>query len=76
MKSLKINIKIDHQRCPLCGENNHCAEAINSQDFDNCWCKSKIMTFPNELIKQVSIEQRNKACICQKCAQTFNEQSK
>lgn len=55
--------------CPLCQQSNRCG--INSSE--PCWCfSSKI---PEDLIKQVPTEYKNKSCICKCCVDKFNQLS-
>lgn len=54
--------------CPLCGGGNSCASVAGA---DNCWCL--VVRFPQELLDKVPKERQNKACICKRCVDEFNE---
>lgn len=51
-------------RCPLCNEWNQCG--IDSGD---CWCFH--LKVPMELRERIPKELKGKACICQKCVESF-----
>ena len=53
------------ERCPLCGEPNHCQSATQSDYKGPCWCMKE--TFPPGLLARVPEEARRSACICQRC---------
>lgn len=54
--------------CPLCGQNNFCANLSASSKDETCWCMDKSIKFPDSLLSQVSDAEKNKACICKACA--------
>lgn len=57
---------VDTSVCPLCQQQNYCG--VN--DTEACWCtKSKI---PEQLLEQIPVALRQKACICQACVDKFN----
>ncbi|MGL1956474.1 MAG: cysteine-rich CWC family protein [Colwellia sp.] len=58
--------KIDTTVCPLCQNKNLCA--VNSDD--PCWCINT--NIDPKLLKDIPTSMKNKVCICQQCAQSFN----
>ena len=55
--------------CPLCGEANQCAMAIEQATGIKqpaCWCTG--VTFGPDLLARVPEAARNLACICRRCA--------
>ncbi|HBT57020.1 MAG TPA: hypothetical protein DEA92_07795, partial [Pseudomonas sp.] len=54
----------DPARCPFCAGSNACAA-----DSGSCWCFA--LTVPQGLLALVPEAQRNRACICQRCIQSF-----
>ncbi len=56
---------VDTSRCPLCGNENHCAMAPGADPEAPCWCS--VERFPQELLDRVPEEMRNMACICAAC---------
>ncbi len=58
--------------CPLCGERNNCKQADPTTPPKPCWCE--LLSVPPALLAQIPAEQRQKACICQKCITKFAAQ--
>lgn len=57
----------DPCRCPLCRQPNACAMACgDAASAEPCWCTR--VQFSQALLKQVPEAARNRACICQSCA--------
>ncbi len=57
--------------CPLCGGPNDCGVALGK---DNCWCFSTPV--PPEVLARVPEDQRNVACVCQKCVESATPRAK
>ena len=57
----------DPCRCPLCGGPNHCAmeQAGTGGVQTPCWCTRE--QFSAQLLQQVPLHARGKACICRAC---------
>lgn len=51
-------------RCPRCGENNHCA-MTNHADPMKCWCVG--IAIPSELSNELRKRYPAQACLCQTC---------
>jgi hypothetical protein len=60
----------DASVCPLCGQPNDCQLCTMDAYKGPCWCAK--MTIPSELIEQVPVELKNKACICRECVMGFH----
>ncbi|MDC9724744.1 MAG: cysteine-rich CWC family protein [Gammaproteobacteria bacterium] len=56
---------VDERLCPLCQSQNACMANTS------CWCNNQKV--PQELRDLLPEEQKNKACICNKCITAFNE---
>lgn len=54
-------------RCPCCGQLNDCAQAGQDAAVEDCWCFSTPID-PAQL-DALPAEQRNRACLCPRCAQ-------
>jgi hypothetical protein len=54
-------------RCPLCGEDNQCAQADASAPVSQCWCFEA--TIECDALERLPQAQRNRACLCPRCAQ-------
>jgi hypothetical protein len=52
--------------CPICKKRNKCG---NVGKVVNCWCFNEV--FPEGIFKFLSDDQRNKACICKECLDTY-----
>ncbi|WP_435784347.1 cysteine-rich CWC family protein [Cellvibrio sp.] len=65
---------LPNHQCPLCGGSNQCLPTDTGSfcSGSNCWCKSR--QFPPELLEKLNPEQRNQACICQRCVDDFHSQ--
>ncbi|MBP6277647.1 MAG: cysteine-rich CWC family protein [Limnohabitans sp.] len=62
-----FRLPVDPCLCPLCGQTNRCAMASPETAAPGpCWCTR--MHFSAELLQQVPLAARDKACICQACA--------
>ncbi|MEE8165126.1 MAG: cysteine-rich CWC family protein [Myxococcota bacterium] len=56
----------DSSRCVLCGEPNDCELALPEADRSApCWCVSEVI--PKTLIESISVEERQKRCLCRRC---------
>jgi len=66
--------KFDAEKCPLCGQPNDCQLCTIAAYKGPCWCAK--LRFPEELLAQLSPEQRNKACICLHCVMSFHRNKK
>jgi hypothetical protein len=56
------------ERCPLCGQANQCAmevEKATGEKQPPCWCTK--VDFSADLLAQLPLEARGKACICEAC---------
>jgi Cysteine-rich CWC len=72
-----MNTLATANKCPLCGHVNQCAMEIERETGVQqapCWCTA--VKFEADLLARVSVEKRNLACICEKCAQSANLSSK
>jgi hypothetical protein len=52
--------------CPLCGNPNECALAQSGSAETPCWCHG--VEIDPAIIAKVPEVQRNKSCICRRCA--------
>ena len=59
---------LSEEHCPLCGGPNDCAVARTGKLETRCWCSD--VSFSAELLERVPEAQRNRACICPRCAAT------
>jgi hypothetical protein len=53
-------------RCPLCGEENDCAAARTGSFEAPCWCREVVID--RQALARVPQEQRDRACLCRRCA--------
>ncbi|WP_439859366.1 cysteine-rich CWC family protein [Pseudomonas sp. MBLB4136] len=53
-------------RCPLCGQDNQCAQVEASMPVSHCWCFDA--TIEREVLERLPQAQRNRACLCPRCA--------
>ena len=60
-------------RCPLCGGLNRCA-VLEDKSVEDCWCK--VVEIPPDLLKDVPVELRGKACVCRACVMAYNSSSR
>lgn len=51
--------------CPICSQPNECGIAAVQESGADCWCFHE--TFPKELLEQIPVNKRGKACICKLC---------
>jgi len=61
-------VSINPQNCPLCGEANACAMAIEPDDGKvpaPCWCMAAVFNAP--LFEPLPEVARGQACICARC---------
>jgi hypothetical protein len=63
---------VDDTRCPLCGQANDCQLSSSAGWKGPCWCAK--VEIPRELIAQVPLELRNRACICRACVESYHRQ--
>ena len=63
---------LDETRCPLCGQANDCQLSSTAGWKGPCWCAK--MEVPRELIAQIPVELRNRACICRDCIAAWHRQ--
>lgn len=61
----------DAERCPRCGQPNHCAQAGRAQAVTDCWCFHT--PIPRQLLEELPAEQRGKSCLCPNCAQALQQ---
>ncbi|MCE0555374.1 cysteine-rich CWC family protein [Motilimonas cestriensis] len=59
--------------CPICGEGNACVNLGNKDVSRSCWCNDPSITFPEDLLAQIPLAQRRKACVCRSCALKHQE---
>ncbi|MDB5871143.1 MAG: hypothetical protein JWQ07_585 [Ramlibacter sp.] len=67
---MPLSNTLDPTRCPLCGQLNQCAMEVQQAtgvEQPPCWCTQ--MDFTAELLDQLPVQARGKACICAGCAQ-------
>lgn len=64
---------VDPLLCPLCQQQNHCANLGAADTNKTCWCHDPDIRFPEGLLEKVAEDQKGKACICKRCAQTFSQ---
>lgn len=57
---------LPHHACPLCGEENGCAVAASGRFDTPCWCQD--VAIGPETLARVPPAQRNRACLCRRCA--------
>lgn len=57
--------------CPLCQQQNRCANLNAENTKESCWCRDPSIHFPKALLDRVPENKKDKACICQQCMQTF-----
>ena len=60
-------------RCPLCGEENDCAAARTGSFDAPCWCRAVVIS--PDTLACVPAAQRNRACVCKRCAETPGDAS-
>ena len=65
-------IQIDARLCPLCQQNNACAnveaDALScDNDKASCWCQNSEVKFPAQLLQSIPEPLMDKACICAAC---------
>jgi len=53
--------------CPLCGEPNDCAPARTGSFDTPCWCAT--VTIRAETLARIPPGQRNRSCLCRRCAE-------
>lgn len=58
-------------KCPICGEDNHCA-IVKGQDPLSCWCMTTKV--PKALLETVPAESRRQSCVCKKCVDEFHQE--
>jgi hypothetical protein len=56
----------DTDRCPLCGQRNHCTQANPASSGEDCWCFSTPISA--EALARLTDEQIDKSCLCPACA--------
>jgi hypothetical protein len=54
-------------RCPLCGQDNQCAQVEASAPASQCWCFDA--SIERDVLERLPQAQRNRACLCPRCAQ-------
>ncbi len=61
---------IDDTKCPICGCLNSCHHIDqNNSEQESCWCEITDCAFPVSLLAHLPEKFKNKACICENCAQ-------
>lgn len=66
---------VDPLLCPLCQQQNLCANLGMAEGKKTCWCNDPNIQFPTALLEKIPSDKKGKACICQKCAQAFEMES-
>ncbi|HEY1786613.1 MAG TPA: cysteine-rich CWC family protein [Verrucomicrobiae bacterium] len=69
LETLPAN-QFDSDRCPLCGNPNHCQLCAIDPHKGPCWCAK--VEIPDALLARVPHDMRNKACICRDCVMEFH----
>ncbi|GAA5314988.1 MAG: cysteine-rich CWC family protein [Candidatus Pelagadaptatus aseana] len=59
--------QFDQFQCPFCHQSNACG----AQDDKPCWCFT--LSVPQELLALLPEQARRKACVCQRCVESFNQ---
>ncbi|MGE5386576.1 MAG: cysteine-rich CWC family protein [Betaproteobacteria bacterium] len=59
---------LPNHHCPLCGKPNACAAAKSGRHDIDCWCVRA--TINPTTLALVPEHLKNKACLCQACAET------
>ncbi|MFP6848732.1 MAG: cysteine-rich CWC family protein [Pseudomonas sp.] len=54
-------------RCPCCGQLNQCAQATSAAAVNQCWCFT--VQVDAQQLANLAPEQRNRRCLCPRCAQ-------
>lgn len=68
------NESIDETKCPICGKNNACQNIVNSMTEQKpCWCENTEYQFPVDLFTRIPAKFKDKACICESCAQAYRK---
>lgn len=73
MSSTDNKSSLDTTLCPLCGGPNSCAMAADPS-ATACWCET--VSFPRELLEQIPASAVRKTCVCKKCLEAFQLNSK
>jgi hypothetical protein len=61
----------DTQHCPACGAMNDCALADPASAARACWCYA--VSIDPQVLAALPDEQRNKACLCPRCARVLEQ---
>lgn len=61
-----MNNEHDTDKCPLCGQANRCSLADPRAVAQPCWCFTH--SIDPAALAALTVEQRNKACLCPRCA--------
>ena len=69
-EQLSSNESLNEAICPLCGQPNNCAMAIDPE-ATMCWCEMDV--FPEELLAQIPEKAVRKTCVCKKCLDKYQE---
>lgn len=54
-------------RCPLCGDGNHCQLATTSPYKGPCWCQSVDLAVASDAVAQLPETLWGRACLCRNC---------
>ena len=66
--------EIDETLCPLCGNNNSCKNVVeDNTPQQSCWCENTEYSFPVDLFTRIPAKFKDKACICESCAQAYKK---
>ena len=91
MKDNKPVVRYQENTCPLCNNENACAnvdaktvanvnrneEAVETPNSNKvCWCMNPEIQFSEGLLAQVPADAKNKSCICQACALAYQAANK
>ncbi len=69
-----MNENSDEAKCPLCGQNNACHNIVNGASRTKpCWCENTEYEFPVDLFTHIPAKFKDKACICEACAQAYRK---
>ncbi len=69
-----MNNIIDETKCPVCGKLNACQNIVdNDVQQQSCWCENTEYEFPVDLFTRIPAKFKDKACICEACAQAYRK---
>ena len=62
-----MSSEIREDLCPLCNQPNACGAHATGR----CWCCDT--TIPPDLLELIPPESRRKACVCQRCVNSYKQ---